>query len=102
MNQTNLAPVAGEAAVTAIVALLNGGTAIAYSGTQPASTQAALSGNGWTDRVSMADHASKHRFNGDQCHAWPGIGIAGRHAVADCFRAGGDRAGVHLAVFDRP
>jgi hypothetical protein len=45
MNQTNLAPVAGIAALSPIFPLLNSGTGIAYSGAQPASTQTALSGN---------------------------------------------------------
>lgn len=45
LNQTNLAPSAGIDALTPIFPLLNSGTALGYSGTQPASTQTALSGN---------------------------------------------------------
>lgn len=45
LNQTNLAPVAGQDALGAIVPLLNSGTGIVYSGAQPVSSQTALSGN---------------------------------------------------------
>jgi hypothetical protein len=41
----NLAQIAGQAALNAITALLNGGTLVMYSGSQPASPETGLSGN---------------------------------------------------------
>jgi hypothetical protein len=41
----NLATASGAAAVSAVGALLNGGSLIFYSGTQPATPETALSGN---------------------------------------------------------